>query len=152
ERPHYSAPTSAGAGTSDRRQWRAPVDLQHERRIRTMRQAASLPLLCLLLAAPCAAQLAWKPERTVELVVVSAPGGGNDKLGRTIQRIWQEHRWLEMVQVVNKVGGGGAVAYNYIYQRVGDAHTLAIARVSLLSNHILGLSPITYTDMTPLAL
>ena len=117
-----------------------------------MRQAASLPFLCILLVAPCAAQPAWKPDHTVELVVVSAPGGGNDKLGRTIQRIWQENRWLEMVQVVNKVGGGGAVAYNYTYQRTGDAHTLAIARVSLLSNHILGLSPITYTDMTPLAL
>src|SRR5262245_42660418 len=101
-----------------------------------MRQAASLPFLCILLVAPCAAQPAWKPDHTVELVVVSAPGGGNDKLGRAIQRIWQENRWLEMVQVVNKVGGGGAVAYNYTYQRAGDAHTLAIARVSLLSNHI----------------
>src|SRR6185436_2637831 len=116
------------------------------------RTALLIALITLLAAAPCAAQSTWKPERAVELVVVSAPGGGNDKLGRFLQRIWQENRWLETVQVVNKVGGGGAVAYNYTNQRPGDAHTLAIARVSLLSNHILGLSPLTYTDLTPLAL
>ena len=108
-------------------------------------------LVCLLLAAPCAAQSTWKPERAVELVVVSAPGGGNDKLGRFLQRIWQENRWVESAQVVNKVGGGGTVAYNYTNQRPGDAHTLAIARMGLLSNHILGLSAINYTDLTPLA-
>jgi putative tricarboxylic transport membrane protein len=117
-----------------------------------MRLVASSLIVCAVFAGPCAAQPAWKPERTVELVVVSAPGGGNDKLARTMQRIWHENKWLENVQVVNKVGGGGAVAYNYTNQRPGDAHTLAIARVGLLSNHILGLSPLHYTDLTPLAL
>jgi len=110
-----------------------------------------IALIPLLAAVPCAAQGTWKPERVVELVVVSAPGGGNDKLGRFLQRIWQENRWIESTQVVNKVGGGGTVAYNYVNQRPGDAHTLAIARMGLLSNHILGLSPINYTDLTPLA-
>jgi len=117
-----------------------------------MRALASVLSVFAVLSAQCAAQPAWKPERAVELVVLSAPGGGNDKLGRTLQRIWQENHWLENVTVVNKVGGGGAVAYNYVSQRPGDAHSLAIARVSLLSNHILGRSPLNYTDMTPLAL
>lgn len=104
------------------------------------------------LAVPCAGQPGWKPERAVEIVVVSAPGGGNDKLGRLMQRIWQENKWIENVVVANKVGGGGTIAYNYTNQRPGDAHTVAIARGGLLSNHILGLSPINYTDLTPLAL
>jgi len=110
-----------------------------------------IALISLLAAVPCAAQPAWKPERVVELVVVSAPGGGNDRLGRLLQRIWLENRWIENSQVVNKVGGGGTLAYNYTNQRPGDAHTLAIARIGLLSNHILGLSTINYTDLTPLA-
>jgi putative tricarboxylic transport membrane protein len=111
--------------------------------------AAALAMLC---TAPCGAQPAWKPERAVEIVVVSAPGATNDKIARLMQRIWQENKWIENVVVTNKVGGGGTIAYNYTNQRPGDAHTVAIARGGLLSNHILGLSPINYTDMTPIAL
>jgi putative tricarboxylic transport membrane protein len=106
----------------------------------------------IVFAAACVAQPAWKPERTVEIVVVSAPGGGNDKTGRTLQRIWQDARWTENAVVVNKVGGGGAVAYAYTNQNAGDAHRIVLARTGLLSNHILGLSPLNYSDMTPLAM
>jgi putative tricarboxylic transport membrane protein len=106
----------------------------------------------LSLASLCTSQSAWKPDHAVEIVVVSAPGGGNDKTGRTMQRIWQDAHWLENAVVVNKVGGGGAVAYTYANRRPGDAHTVAIARTGLLSNHILGLSRLNYTDLTPLAM
>jgi len=105
-----------------------------------------------LAAVTCAAQPAWKPERPVEIVVVSVPGGTNDKIGRLLQRIWQETKAIDNTLLVNKVGGGGTIAYNYTNQRPGDGHTVAIARGGLLSNHILGLSTINYTDLTPLAL
>ena len=59
--------------------------------IDAMRILTSLLTACaFLLAAPSAAQTAWKPERAVEIVVVSAPGASNDKIARLIQRIWQE--------------------------------------------------------------
>lgn len=103
-------------------------------------------------AATCAAQPAWKPERTVEIVVGSASGGGNDKTARVLLKIWQENRWLENATVVNRVGGGGAVAYNHTNQTAGDGHRIAVARTGLLTNHIRGLSPLNYTDMTPIAL
>ena len=105
-----------------------------------------------LLAMPCAAQTIWKPDRTVELFVGSAPGGGNDVTARTLQRIWQETNWLPKAVVVNKVGGGGALAYTYATQHSGDGHTVAIARTALLTNHILGLSKLTLADVTPLAI
>ena len=109
--------------------------------------------LATLFAGPLhAAQPAWKPERTVEIVVVSTPGGTNDKIARLMQRIWHETKWIDNVVVANKVGGGGTIAYNYTNQRPADAHTVAIARGGLLSSHILGLSPINHTDLTPLAL
>ena len=114
--------------------------------------AVLLAVLAIVFVSPCVAQPAWKPERTVEIVVVSAAGGGNDKTGRTMQRIWQDARWIENAVVVNKVGGGGAVAYAYANQNAGDAHRIVIARTGLLSNRILGLSPLNYTDLTPLAL
>ncbi len=109
-------------------------------------------VLGIIAAGSCAAQTAWKPDKLVEFVVGSTPGGGNDKTARSIQKIWQDAKWLENVVVVNKPGGGGAVAYTYVSQRTGDAHFMVVARKALLTNHILGRSPLHYTDVTPLAI
>src|SRR5258707_12770666 len=89
-------------------------------------------------AAKCAARPAWKPDRAVEIVVGSAAGGGNDKTARTMLRIWQQNKWLENAAVINKVGGGGSLAYIYANQTPGDAHRIAVARTALLTNHIRG--------------
>jgi putative tricarboxylic transport membrane protein len=118
---------------------------------------ASLPgalvaALCIAAAVPCAAQPEWKPDKPVEFVVLSNPGGGNDKTARLMQRIWQETRWLENVIVVNKPGGGGALAYTYVSQHTGDGHYIAVVRKGLLTNHILGRSTLRYTELTPLAI
>src|SRR4029079_6600617 len=34
----------------------------------------------------------WKPTSQVEIVIPNAPGGGNDAVGRLMQRIWQERK------------------------------------------------------------
>jgi putative tricarboxylic transport membrane protein len=75
------------------------------------------------------AQTPWSPTRTVEFVVGSAPGGGNDRTARTLQRIWREMKLVDNVVVVNKVGGGGSVAYAYTNQHPGDAHFIVVARI-----------------------
>jgi putative tricarboxylic transport membrane protein len=120
------------------------------------RRAATGVALCAFVAATFGAADAiaqgWQPAKTVEFVVGSGAGGGNDKTARTMQRIWQGGRLLENVVVVNKVGGGGALAYAYVAQHAGDAHYLAVVRKALLANHILGRSPLNYTDMTVLAI
>src|SRR3954469_11757923 len=103
-------------------------------------------VLCGLITTPAIAQ--WKPERPVELVVCAAAGGGNDKAARVIQKIWQENRMLEAV-VVNKVGGGGSLAYTYVSQKP-DSHFIAIAQAGLLTNQITGRSPISLSDVTVL--
>jgi len=108
-------------------------------------------LMCAAAAvAPCAAQ-DWKPSRPVEFVVGSGAGGGNDKTARLIQKIWRENNWLDLVNVINKPGGGGALAYTYVSEKTGDAHYLVVVRKALLTNHILGRSPLQYTELTPLA-
>ena len=102
-----------------------------------------------LAAVPALAQ--WKPERTVEVVVFSAPGGGNDKTARLMQKIWSETKEVDAI-INNKVGGGGSVAYSYVSHKVGDPHVLVVAQAGLNTNHISALSPVSYTDLTPLAL
>ena len=105
-----------------------------------------------IISAAEAAAPAWKPDRPVEIVINTAPGSGADKAGRVIQKILQERRLIEVpVSVTNRPGGGGAIAYNYLNQHAGDAHVIAIASKSLLSNNIAGRGP-GHTEFTQLAL
>ncbi len=110
-------------------------------------------LACLTcVCAPASAQAPWQPDKPVEFVVGSGPGGGNDRTARVLQKIWSENKWLQNVTVMNKVGGGGALSYTYANQHPNDAHYLVIVRPGYLSNHILGRSTIGPNDMTPLAM
>ena len=114
--------------------------------LRTAIYLSASTLCAILLAATTAHAQTWKPERTVELVVFAAAGGGNDKAARTIQRIWQDHKMLEAT-VVNKVGGGGSLAYTYVSQK-SDGGSIAIAQSGLVTNHIVGRSPLSLSDVT----
>lgn len=99
------------------------------------------------------AQPAWKPEKAVELIAPSAPGGGTDMTARLIQRIWQDKRLLDVpVTVVNKSGGGGALALTYLKTHAPDPHFLQIVSAVLLTNHIAGRSQLGHADFTPIAL
>ncbi|MGQ0523697.1 MAG: tripartite tricarboxylate transporter substrate binding protein [Betaproteobacteria bacterium] len=108
-------------------------------------------LLLVLGSSAAYAQPAWKPERAVELIAMNAPGGGSDRTLRIMASIMQERRHLEVpVNVVNKPGGGGSVAYSYLNQHPGDGHYLQLASKSLLTNNIAGRGP-SYTEFTPVA-
>lgn len=96
---------------------------------------------------------AWQPDRNVEIVINTAPGSGQDSTGRLIQKILQDRKAVPTsITVVNKPGGGGAIAYGYLQGHAGNGHFLSIASKSLLTNHISGRSKVTYTDLTPLAI
>lgn len=107
-------------------------------------------VMCALASSAYAAD--WKPERSVEIIVGTGPGGGQDKSARTVQRILQERKWVAApLTVVNKPGGGGAVGWNYLNQHAGDGHYLEIGNPTLMTNHIIGRSPMTYTDVSVIA-
>ena len=112
------------------------------------RTLAAVIMTTVAIASATAHAQPWKPDRAVEVVVFAAPGGGNDKAARYLQRIWHDTKMLEAI-VVNKVGGGGSLAYNYVSQKTGDGHAIAIAQAGLLTNHITGRSPLNpHTDVT----
>jgi putative tricarboxylic transport membrane protein len=117
----------------------------------TRRAVTALVALCAVLAGGAQAQTAWKPERPVELIAMNAPGGGSDRTLRIMSKIMQQTQLVPVaVNVVNKPGGGGTVAYNYLNTHPGDAHYLQLASKSLLTNHIAGNGP-SYTEFTPIA-
>ncbi|MDB5927561.1 MAG: tctC6, partial [Betaproteobacteria bacterium] len=100
-----------------------------------------------------AAAPAWKPEKAVELIVPDSPGGGQDRTVRVMQKILQDTGSVSTpINIVNKPGGGGNLAYAYLSQFGGDGHYLAIATATMLTNHILGLSPYSHADLTPVAI
>jgi len=102
-----------------------------------------------VLAASNAWAQSWQPVKPVEISIPTTPGGGIDRTGRTLQRIFQEAGLLKVpVTVVNKPGGGGAVSVNYINQHAGDAHYIAINSPNLIANDLNGRG--RYTDVTPL--
>ncbi|MGH8634100.1 MAG: tripartite tricarboxylate transporter substrate binding protein [Burkholderiales bacterium] len=112
-----------------------------------------LPLAAALAAVAAGAQAqAWSPQRNVEIVVGSAPGGSNDRTARQVERILTENKLVNVtLTVVNRSGGGGNLAYTHVNQRAGDPHTLLIGTPALLTNHITGLGSLYYGDFTPIA-
>src|SRR5688572_8499683 len=94
--------------------------------------------------------LAWEPQKPIEIVVPTTPGGGIDRSARTLQRILQEGLVKVPVTVVNKPGAGGAVATTYLNQHAGNGHYVSINSPNLIANDINGRGP-RYTEVTPLA-
>lgn len=101
-----------------------------------------------LSAAPFAAD--WRPEKPVEIIVGTPPGGPLDETARLIQGALEKRTIGVPVAVVNKPGGGHAIAMSYLNQR-GDGHAISMALTNLLTNRIIGSHPLTYSDVTPLA-
>jgi len=94
----------------------------------------------------------WRPQKNVEIVVATSPGGGQDKTARLVQRILQERKFVEApMSVVNKPGGGGAIGWGYLNQHAGDGHYVQIGNPTLLTNHIIGRFAFTYTEVSPIA-
>jgi putative tricarboxylic transport membrane protein len=121
--------------------------------LRPVRAAAILAALLLGVPAAHAQPGAWKPDKNVEIVVGLTAGSSQDRSARAIQSIAQSKALLGVNStVVNRVGGGGNVAWAYLAQHAGDAHWLQIASPTILTNYIIGTAQFTHTDYTPLAL
>jgi putative tricarboxylic transport membrane protein len=101
----------------------------------------------LLAVAPFGLAQGKYPSKTVEVVVPYAPGGGTDNLMRMITGIIDENKWSpQPLNVVNRAGGSGAVGFNYLINKKGDAHTIAGATPMIVSGKIEGRLPGNHRD------
>jgi putative tricarboxylic transport membrane protein len=102
--------------------------------------SCSAAILCTVAVGGIAfAQSSWKPERPIEIIVTCQPGCGPDVAARNMQKIWQDHRIVPVPSViVHKAGGGGSVAYAYLQQKPGDAHSIVLSGAGAVVNTILG--------------
>lgn len=107
----------------------------------------------LLVTGAAWSQSAWRPDKAAEIILPTAPGGGNDTVARLMQKMLQDQKLVTTpVNVINKAGGNQTVSVAYHAQHRGDPHYLLLATSTIITNHIQGLSPHSYRDFPPLAL
>lgn len=92
------------------------------------------------------------PTKPVEFVISTAPGGGSDIYARKMQAVIDTLKLSpQPVTPVNKDGGSGAVAFQYVYDRKGDPSYIMITLNSFFTTLIVQKLPFKGTDFTPIA-
>lgn len=118
-----------------------------------IRYAAALAACAVITGTGKEALAQWKPEKTIEIIAPSGPGGTTDRTARVVAKILLQHKLVDVpVNVVNKPGGSGTIGLNYLNQHPGDGHYMIVATTGSISNHILGLIPYNHTAFSPLAM
>src|SRR5688572_26992817 len=93
----------------------------------------------------------FKPSRQIEAVVHTGPGGGSDLLARAIAEMLQKEKLVpQRLQVVNKSGGGSAVAMSYLAEKKGETHTIGFFTGVWVTNPLTTAeATVTIKDLTP---
>ena len=72
-----------------------------------------------------AAKGEWKPQKPIEFVIMAGKGGGADRLARFIQGIIEKNKMSSKPLIpINKGGGSGAEALQYLKSKAGDPHVI----------------------------
>ena len=119
----------------------------------TFMRVAVTALLATILIGTHPASAQWKPDKPVEIVAPSGPGGTTDRTARVIARVIQQYKFVDVpVNVVNKPGGSGTIGYTYLNQHPGDGHYIIIGTSGSVSNFITGTVPFNHNDFTSVAM
>jgi hypothetical protein len=78
-------------------------------------------------------------------------GGGTDACSRIIATLLKKELGVP-VNVVNRTGGSGAVGHTAMATGKPDGYTIGMPTVEITMMHWMGLTKITYKDITPIAL
>jgi putative tricarboxylic transport membrane protein len=95
----------------------------------------------------------WRPSRDVALVAGTPPGGGLDRVARSLAKVIAEARLLDVeIEVVNVPGDGARRAWtHFVDKRPGDAHVLSISSPNLISDFLVGIADFEHSRYTPIA-
>ena len=90
------------------------------------------------------------PEKTIEFVIHSAPGGGMDTFTRTAAHILEKTGIVnQKIQVTNRRGGGATVAINYVVDKKGDPYVMEHWTTSPLNTILRGTTKVkSWKDLT----
>ncbi|MBF8255059.1 MAG: Tripartite tricarboxylate transporter substrate binding protein [Deltaproteobacteria bacterium] len=104
-----------------------------------------------VLSAGLARSQEFKPSKQIETVVHTGPGGGSDLFARAIAELLQKEKLIsQRMQVVNKPGGGPAVAMSYLAEKKGETHTIGFFTGIWVTNPLTTTeATVTVKDLTP---
>ena len=115
--------------------------------------AATLIIGAIVLGSPrVSSSQEFKPSKQIETVVHTGPGGGSDLLARAIAEMLQKEKLIQQrMQVVNRPGGGPAVAMSYLAEKKGETHTIGFFTGIWVTNPLTAAEAnVTVTDLTPI--
>ncbi len=96
---------------------------------------------------------AWKPDRGIEILAGTPPGGGLDRTARTLAAALQLQGVVNTsVNVVNVPGDGARKVWAGMDARAGDAHALCISSPNLTTDYLTGMAAFNHDSYTPLAI
>lgn len=91
------------------------------------------------------------PDRPITMIVPWGAGGGTDATARIIASL-MEKELKQPVNVVNRTGGSGVVGHAAIAQAPADGYTIGMITVEIAMMHWQGLTELTPSSYTPIAL
>jgi putative tricarboxylic transport membrane protein len=95
----------------------------------------------------------WQPEREIEIVAGTPPGGGLDRSARALLKAITANRLVEVpVKVVNVGGEGGRKAWRYVEQHAGDGHVIGISSPNMTADYLIGVTKSDPGRFAPLAI
>jgi len=102
------------------------------------------------------ANAAWEPRKPVEFVIMAGKGGGADKLARLIQGLIEKYKFSSKPFIpVNKGGGSGAEALQYLKSKEGDPYVIMATLNSYYTTPLrqpkLGIDISEFTPITRMA-
>jgi putative tricarboxylic transport membrane protein len=95
----------------------------------------------------------WRPQRAIEFVAGTPPGGGLDRSARALARAIEVDRLTDVpVHVVNVGGDGGRKAWLHMEGRAGDGHVVGISSPNMTADFLMGVTKSDPTCFPPLAI
>lgn len=89
------------------------------------------------------------PTRPVSLIIPWAPGGGGTLNAQTLQPHVEKALGVGAV-IVNKTGGGGTIAWNFVANAPSDAYTVGIVNPSLVVTLYTTKTGVSYKKFDPI--
>lgn len=111
----------------------------------------AITLAAMLAIGLTSAEAAEYPKRPITLICPWGAGGGTDAVSRIIATLLKKELGVP-VNVVNRTGGSGAVGHTAMATAKPDGYTIGMPTVEITMMHWMGLTEITYKDMTPIAM
>ena len=85
------------------------------------------------------------PDKPITFTITWKPGGAGDISGRLSAKAAEEVLG-QPIKVINKLGGGGSIGFDYVGQQKPDGYNIGWLSASILTTTLLGTLPYAYDE------